>query len=193
LDKELAELRKRRTDASMDAYKAEYGVFYRKLVSRIKSTIQSLLPSSDDALTLAGFVWFQGYNDQFSDHAKNSYEENLIHFIHDLRRDLDSPKLPFVIGTMGIWGKKAKSNRIADAQRAVPKHGPFVGNVVAVDTAEFWDEQAEKAYKTWRQDFENWSRWGSDRPYHYLGSPLFFSKAGVAFADALVSLISQGG
>ncbi len=43
-------------------------------------------------LEVAGFVWFQGWNDQYG--AENEYESNMKHFIKDVRKDLKAPKLP---------------------------------------------------------------------------------------------------
>jgi hypothetical protein len=44
---------------------------------------------------LAGFVWFQGWNDMLDWDKVNEYEANLIKFIEDVRLDLDAPNLPF--------------------------------------------------------------------------------------------------
>ena len=49
---------------------------------------------------LTGFVWFQGFNDQFGD-SPGQYEENMKHFIKDVRKDLKAPNLPFVIAAIG--------------------------------------------------------------------------------------------
>ena len=48
-----------------------------------------------DSVELAGFVWFQGWNDLTDDRAVE-YEYNLQNFIHDVRHDLEVPNLPFV-------------------------------------------------------------------------------------------------
>jgi len=64
---------------------------------------------------LAGFVWFQGFNDMVSgwtyDKSKQPggydlYAQLLAQFIRDMRKDLSAPKLPFVIGVIGIGGEK---------------------------------------------------------------------------------------
>ena len=47
---------------------------------------------------LAGFIWFQGWNDMISAEATAEYAVNLKHFIHDVRKEFKAPKLPFVIG-----------------------------------------------------------------------------------------------
>ena len=48
-------------------------------------------------IELAGFVWFQGFNDGFNDVNLNNYETNLKCLVEDLRNDLNEPELPIVI------------------------------------------------------------------------------------------------
>ena len=54
---------------------------------------------------LAGFVWYHGWNDGCEPKtAVPEYEQNLVNFIHDVRKDLNAPRLPFVIGELtGPW------------------------------------------------------------------------------------------
>jgi alpha-galactosidase len=72
------------------------------------------------------------------------YSELLAHFIRDVRKDLASPKLPFVIGVMGVGGLKDESvdmlafRRAMAAPAAMPE---FKGNVVAVQTAPLWSDE----------------------------------------------------
>ena len=54
--------------------------------------------SSEAGYTLEGFVWFQGWNDMLDMRKVQEYGSNLVHFIRDVRLDLDAPNLPF--GTM---------------------------------------------------------------------------------------------
>jgi hypothetical protein len=71
------------------------------------------------------------------------YSELLAHFIRDVRKDLNVPKLPFVIGVMGVGGAKANENIIAfrEAMTAPALLPEFKGNVTAVPTAPFWSEE----------------------------------------------------
>ena len=67
-------------------------------------------------LELAGFVWFQGWNDQYG--AQDEYASNMKHFIDDVRKDLHAPKLPFVIGVMGQNGSKPATGAMLTIQKA---------------------------------------------------------------------------
>ncbi len=70
---------------------------------------------------LAGFVWLQGWNDLvdsgvYPNRSKpggyNAYSDALAHFIRDVRRDLNAPNMPFVIGVLGVGGAKANPQTI---------------------------------------------------------------------------------
>ena len=63
-------------------------------------------------------------------------------FIRDVRKDFNVPTMPFVIGVMGVSGKKANEDNLQfrEAMAAPAALPEFVGNVFAVRTAPFWDE-----------------------------------------------------
>lgn len=162
-ESELAQHKKRGDD--LDKIKAEKvkatGVYYREMIAHTKKVLKDIkrvVPDYDEKqwYELAGFVWFQGFNDVidrgvYPDQTKpggyDLYADLLGHFIRDVRKDLAAPKLPFVIGVMGIDGlkgdKKAPMMHFRDAQRKVPKLDEFKGNVFAVETAPFWDDDLE--------------------------------------------------
>ena len=64
----------------------------------------------------------------------------------------------------------------------------FQGNVKAVRTDVLVDKAAEALYPTWRQNFEQWEKTGSDHPYHYLGSAIWYTRIGRECAKALIEL-----
>ena len=72
------------------------------------------------------------------------YEYNMANFIRDVRQDLDSPNLPFVIGVSGFSGWNQTNSRrlgIINAQLAMgnyTKYPEFNGNVAVVETRDFW-------------------------------------------------------
>ena len=178
---------------TMDDMKARYGSSYRNMMSEVKETFENyetLFPAlKGKKLELAGFVWFQGWNDQYG--AQDEYASNMKHFIQDVRQDLDARKLPFVIGVMGQNGSKpakAAMLTIQKAQIAMESVPEFKGNVKSVRTDVLVDKAAEKLYPEWRKRLEEWKLTGSDRPYHYMGSAIWFNRIGHAMGEAMLEL-----
>ncbi|HTU89338.1 MAG TPA: sialate O-acetylesterase, partial [Gemmataceae bacterium] len=172
-----------------------FGASYRAMLDEIHATLANLKSNfpdyADQGYELAGFVWFQGWNDMIDADATAEYTANLTHFINDVRKDLKSAKLPFVIGQMGVDGAKAGANvkKFKDAEAAVLEVAAFKGNVALVATDQFWDTEAEAVFKKgWRQHLEEWNKVGSDYPYHYLGSGKTMLHIGRAFGEAVLEL-----
>ncbi len=135
------------------------GHYYRLMLKHVKyvlSDIGRIVPDYDpkQGHEISGFVWFQGFNDMVnrdvypvlpkdaSGNRFTKYSEWMAHFIRDVRKDLDAPKMPFVIGVMGVGGKDANEGNLEfrkamAAPAALPE---FKGNVMAVPTSPFWDE-----------------------------------------------------
>lgn len=157
---------------------AATGVYYREMIAHVKKVLKDVkrvVPDYDEkqGYELAGFVWFQGFNDlvdggvypnQGKAGGYDLYADLLGHFIRDVRRDLSVPKLPFVIGVMGIDGlkgdKKGSMMHFRDAQRKPATLAEFKGNVIAVETAPFWDddlnafvERKKRVYDKLEQEF----------------------------------------
>ena len=159
-DYELTQYKRRGDD--LEKSKAEKtkvtGLFYRHMIEHVQKVLKDIkrvVPEYDEkqGYELAGFVWFQGFNDLVSDWTYDNrmkpggydlYGELLSHLIRDVRKDLSAPKMPFVIGVMGIDGLK-KGNKppqlhFRQAQVKAASLPEFKGNVVAVETAPFWDD-----------------------------------------------------
>ncbi|MCY2976244.1 MAG: hypothetical protein NTW52_16440 [Planctomycetota bacterium] len=134
------------------------GVYYRLMIEHVQKVLadpKQVIPGYDptQGYELSGFVWLQGFNDMVDGHVypKHNqpdrfelYSELLTHFIRDVRKDLDAPKLPFVIGVMGVGGLKDDSTNMIAFRRAMaaPAAMPeFKGNVTAVETAPFWSDE----------------------------------------------------
>ena len=184
--------------AKGDEYRKEviesYGHYYRLMMSEIKTTLAELktrFPDYDGrGHEIAGFVWFQGWNDMYNG-FQDEYAVNMKNFIRDVRNDLAKPDLPFVIGIMGQNGfAPAKGNMaiVKAAQASMNDVPEFAGNVRAIPTDVHWDKRADAAFPTWRDNVAEWEKLGSDRPYHYLGSTITFTRIGRALGQALLEL-----
>ncbi len=145
---------------------AATGVFYRSMIEHVRKVLADIprvVPGHDpkQGYELAGFVWFQGWNDMVDGGAYPNrdkpggyaaYSEVFAHFIRDVRRDLDAPRLPFVIGVLGVGGpvdeygteqkRYAATHRNFREAMAAPAAMPeFEGTVAAVRTEAFWDRE----------------------------------------------------
>ncbi|MGK0220009.1 MAG: hypothetical protein ACI9HE_003516 [Planctomycetota bacterium] len=179
---------------TMEEIEAAYGQSYRNMLADVRSTMKdcsTLFPElKGKRLELAGFVWFQGWNDQYNG-VEAEYEVNMQHFIQDVRKDLDAPKLPFVIALMGQNGStpaKGPMLVIQEAQLAMNKVHGFAGNVLAIRTDTLVDKAAETVYQGWKDHVEEWEKVGSDHAYHYLGSAIWFDRIGTAMGQAMLRL-----
>lgn len=179
---------------TMEEIKKPYGSSYRNMlaeVNDVKEHYAELFPAlKGRTLEVAGFVWFQGWNDQYG--AQNEYESNMKHFIQDVRHDLGVPNLPFVIGVMGQNGSKPAKGAmltIQQAQLAMNEVPEFKGNVKAIRTDVLVDQAAEALYPTWQKNLEQWKLTGGDHGYHYLGSAIWFTRIGHEMGEAMKELI----
>jgi hypothetical protein len=195
LDKLLADVQKQKPAATLDDVKKTFGASYRAMFEEVNITLRDLKKLFPDytgqGYELAGFVWFQGWNDMISTDATDEYASNLGHLIRDIRKDFRSLKLPVVVGQMGVDGEKAERNvkKFKEAQAAGVDIPEFKGNVTLVKTDVFWDTEAEAVYKKgWRENMEEWNKVGSDYPFHYLGSAKTMCKIGRAFGEAMIKL-----
>ena len=197
LQSELVRIQKRHPEMSLDQLKAGYGNAYRDMISHTKSILanpQSVIPEFADGrrLELSGMVWFQGWNDMVDgEQAKEEYEnytKRLASLIRDVRRDLDAPALPVVIGELGASDRRA----FHQAQRRVASLDEFKGNVIFTPTRHYWEPELAEMVKAGIWKGPDWVRFynvGSDRGYHYLGSGKMMMKMGAAFGESMSSLI----
>lgn len=165
--KQFAEKGKDVDQIKADRAKAT-GNYYRLTIEHVKKVladIKRVYPGYDakQGHELAGFVWFQGWNDMVAGDVYpergtpggyDAYSEVLGHFIRDVRKDLEDPKLPFVIGVMGAGGpidqySEGKQRyagvhgEFRKAMAAPAKLPEFKGNVAAVWTEKYWDMELE--------------------------------------------------
>jgi Carbohydrate esterase, sialic acid-specific acetylesterase len=165
---QLAKFQKQGKDlAAMTAEKTQAtGVYSRQMIEHVKMVLADLkrvVPdyNAKDGYELAGFGWFQGWNDlvdgdtypqRDKPDGYAAYSEAMAHFIRDVRKDLGAPKLPFVISVLGVGGPVAEylpdQQRYAtshqafrDAMAAPAKLPEFSGNVGALLTEKYWDRE----------------------------------------------------
>ena len=178
---------------------ADAGLNYRMMTEHVNEVLANLADHHPDfdpdaGFDVAGFVWFQGFNDQFREDFKDNYEEHMITFVRDVRAEFDAPGMPFVIGVLGtgITEEKVGENAVSLAQRAAASAPELAGTIAAVESYELYDLSALEVFqKGWQDHFAEWCAVGSDRPYHYLGSGKFFVRFGDGLADAMVELIEE--
>jgi len=160
------------------------GLEYRLMVKGVQQTLDNIakiVPGyKGQGHEIAGFGWFQGHKDK--DAPKAEYEKHLVNLIHDLRKDLNAPKMRVVVATVGFHGYRLQSGGwkgVWEAQMAVgdPKQHPeFTGTVASVDTRDFWREVEESP---------------KEQDYHYNRNAETYMLVGEAMGRAMVRL--EGG
>jgi hypothetical protein len=134
----------------MEDIKKANGLSYRNMLAEVKDVMANyatMLPAPK------GNRWnwqaLCGFKVGTISMAQDEYASNMKHFIGDVRKDLNVPKLPFVIGVMGQNGSKAATGAmltIQKAQLAMNALPEFKGNVKAIRTDELVDKAAEELY-----------------------------------------------
>ena len=116
--------------------------YMMEAVKKQLGDIKSDFPEYDGrGYEIVGFGWHQGWNDGCGHADTAEYEENMVNFINDVRRDLKKPNLPFVIGGSGFggWGQTVDRRLgVMKAQEAAASREEFKGNVLYVETRDFF-------------------------------------------------------
>jgi len=156
------------------------GEYYRETVSRVKAAladIKDLVPGSDGRYVLSGFFWHQGWNDRINQQFTDEYQSNMADFIRDMRKDLNAPKLPFVIAETGMGGMEETNPRalaLMKAQADVAEEPEFRGNVAFVGTRAFWRPKEDSPL---------------DQIYHWNTNAETYVEIGEASAEAMKRLL----
>ncbi len=120
----------------------EVGKYYTLMIAQIREALVNLktdFPGYEGDHELVGFVWYQGWNDGVDPkRAVPEYETNLVNLIKDVRRELNEPRLPVVIGELtGPWvNAPGEWTKLRQAQAAAAARPEFNGNVQFVETHE---------------------------------------------------------
>lgn len=160
------------------------GHYYREMIQFVQATLQTaesirkVVPGyrTEQGYELAGFVWFQGWNDMCNRHHIGQYTQNMIHFISDVRQEFDSPALPFIVGILGVYGtdpdsrkfdrglpvtqfRRAQFAAVEQYDRTVVE--PLRGNVISVDSGPYYELELSDIYwkrrltSGWKRRVEN--------------------------------------
>lgn len=165
---------------------SEYGTGYRDMIAQVRETlanIESYVPNfqRNSRVSLAGMVWFQGWNDMIDPFKVEEYHNNLVNLIRSVRLDLESPNLSVVIGELGQHGidvaeeYRDKVIRFREIQENVTKLFQFRNNTKFVKTSPYVIKMEEE------EQF--------DGEYHYYGRADTFFDIGQAFGEAMVHLL----
>ncbi len=153
----------------------EVGAYYKKMLSETREALASLekhFPYDGRGHEIAGFVWFQGWNDMIDEAAVAEYTDNLANLIRDVRRELGTPELPVVIAETG----NCRNQKFRRAQAEVARRPDLSDTVKFVPTGAFL-------------------RAASDSPnvghgHHWFGNAESFFLIGDAMGKAMVELLS---
>ena len=151
------------------------GVQYDGDVRNAKTVLADLdtyFPGATD-YEVAGFFFWQGDKDRYSDAYSDRYEQNLVQLIEQLRIEFDAPNANFVCATLGQTqiGDGGNEGDILDAQFAVsdPEQYPqFEGTVATV--------------------YSNPLSLGGASNSHYNNNAETYMNVGEAMGQAMVSL-----
>lgn len=198
--KKLREPREPRTPRKPRPFNMdEAGLNYRMMNEAIRDVLTNLKDNHPDydpaaGYEISGFVWFQGYNDQFSPEFRDNYKRNMVTFINDIRQEYKTPNMPFVIGVLGtgMTAEKVGQNEVSLAQRAAAETMGAKNGVASVESYKDYSLYSNEVFqKGWPQHYHEWDTVGSDRPYHYLGSGGFFVRLGDSFANSMFNLMEN--
>jgi hypothetical protein len=161
----------------------EVGPYYKEIIRRTRDVLGNLKTEIPELAgrrcELAGFGWHQGWNDRVNPAFTQEYEQNLAHFIRNIRQELGARNLPFVIAETGQGGNAEKDPvalHLMKAQAAVAEYPEFKGNVAFVPTRAFW---REKEVSPSAQDYH----WNSNAETYYL--------IGEAMGNAMKKMCSE--
>lgn len=108
----------------------EVGPYYRRMLEEFEEGVRDArerFPAlADLEPELAGFIWFQGWNDMFIDGGIDAYPDNLVHLAADLRKTFDDPDLPVVVGETGNAGNERFRGQQRIGTERIPPPSAFV-------------------------------------------------------------------
>lgn len=169
VNERLVQVQKKHPDQTFDLLKKSYGSDYRKILAEttvVLSNIKKYFADYDETqgYEIAGFIWFQGWNDGVG-RGNPDYTEQMAHFIRDIRGDLETPDLPFVIGELGMDGPEADGwlATFRKQQVAIAAMPEFMDNVRLAKTSHCWHTGPESMQGKW-EDFRKTAKANEQKP-----------------------------
>lgn len=162
-------------------------------LASIKTVVQNY-EACYSGYELAGLVYFQGWNDFIDQRKVDEYNDNLYHFMQDMRTELNSPALPVVIGELGMHGDltmqtadwKNRAQTFRDAQRNATY---FTPRTRLAETAIYVDWQTDSPCTT--PALSCAAECECQGAYHYYNNAYSYYKAGVSMGNALIDILSN--
>ena len=147
-----------------------------------------------------GLVWFQGWNDL----GNKAYGEELVTFINDFRKEVNTPNMPVVCGLLGHagWKENTFGNDVNKGMLYAAKDEGLKGTVDVVNTVKYFPIElgllgsVKTAYGAESEEYKNAERIirrsSSKDSTHYFGSAKFLCLTGNAMAMKLANLVKGG-
>ncbi|HHZ92180.1 TPA: sialate O-acetylesterase [Candidatus Poribacteria bacterium] len=168
--------------ARIDNGEYKVGTYFHETVSIVYKVLEDLdkhFPAfKGHGYEIAGFVWFQGWNDRINQQHNDHYADNLSHFIRDVRKAFGNPNLPFIIGESGQGGVDEKH----------PRALSLMQHQVAVAMIPEFKESNVQFLET-KIYFENEPQF--DGGYHWFGNAENFFNIGDAMGKAMLKLLEH--
>ena len=149
---------------------------------------------------VAGMVWFQGY----SDNGNRAYGEQLVELVKFMRKKVNTPKMPFVCGTLGMASYKhvALKGDVNGGMVQASQHPDMLGSFDVVNTAPFFPVEIDHAHTVRKKVAKDSAEYKtamavigkatSNKGFHYHGSAKCFLLMGDAMGSSLGNLIGGG-
>ncbi len=164
------------------------GFYYNQMIADVNEAIENIeqdFPNFEagGVVEIAGFCWFQGWNDGDELAFAQEYEQNLNNLITDVRNDLQSPELPFVVALTGHGGYDLEPSgtwvgnlqeHVLPAQINAIENGGHA-QVAYVDTRNFWPDPEQSP----EEDFG----------FHWYNNAESFLRIGAGLGDAMFDLL----
>lgn len=134
----------------ISGHQGELGASYRKMVKEVHQCLDHLdseFPQlKGRPYELCGFVWFQGWNDfcvdsKIREQVYEEYARNFAYLVQDLRTEFGVPKLPVVVGELGVDGDQHVNSEMAAfraAQAKIASQAELKDTLGYVRTAPYW-------------------------------------------------------